>query len=60
MVLGADIAASDAEAALDWLDAPHVRIAQADAPLPYAANLETLALPSVDRIVEAALKVCYR
>ena len=58
--VGAEIVARVAAEAFDWLDAPPLRIAQADAPLPYAANLEALALPSVERIVEAALKVCYR
>ncbi len=60
MGVGAEIVARVAAEAFDWLDAPPLRIAQADAPLPYAANLEALALPSVERIVEAALKVCYR
>ena len=60
MGVGAEIVATVAAEAFDWLDAPPLRIAQADAPLPYAANLEALALPSVERIVEAALKVCYR
>jgi pyruvate dehydrogenase E1 component beta subunit len=60
MGVGAEIVARVAAEAFDWLDAPPLRVAQADTPLPYAANLEALALPSVDRIVEAALKVCYR
>ena len=60
MGVGAEIVARVAAEAFDWLDAPPLRIAQADAPLPYAAHLEALALPSVERIVEAALKVCYR
>jgi pyruvate dehydrogenase E1 component beta subunit len=60
MGVGAEIVARVAAEAFDWLDAPPLRVAQADTPLPYAANLEALALPSVERIVEAALKVCYR
>src|SRR5882724_6914413 len=43
--IGAELAAQMMEQAFDWLDAPVVRVAGADAPLPYAANLEKLALP---------------
>jgi pyruvate dehydrogenase E1 component beta subunit len=46
--------------AFDHLDAPPTRVHQADAPLPYAANLEALSLPSVEAIVQAAKAVCYR
>ena len=45
--------------AFDYLDAPPTARASGDVPLPYAANLETMALPSVADIVEAAKKVCY-
>jgi pyruvate dehydrogenase E1 component beta subunit len=48
------------EHAFDWLDAPVKRVAGADVPLPYAANLERLATPQVDDIVAAAKAVCYR
>ena len=48
------------EQAFDWLDAPVKRVHGADVPLPYAANLEKLALPQPDDIVEAASAVCYR
>jgi pyruvate dehydrogenase E1 component beta subunit len=48
------------EEAFDWLDAPITRIAGKDVPMPYAANLEKLALPSVEDVVEAAKAVCYR
>jgi biotin carboxyl carrier protein len=48
------------EHAFDYLDAPPLRVAQKDVPLPYAANLEKLSLPTVEDIVEAAKKVCYR
>jgi len=48
------------EAAFDWLDAPPVRIAGKDVPMPYAANLEKLALPTVPEIIEAVRKVTYK
>ena len=46
--------------AFDYLDAPVARVSGKDVPMPYAANLEKLALPSVDEVVEAASAVCYR
>ncbi len=58
--IGAEIAATVMEQAFDWLDAPVVRVAGADVPLPYAANLESLALPHAGDIVAAAKTVCYR
>jgi len=58
--VGAEIAARVMEEAFDWLDAPVARVAGKDVPMPYAANLEKLALPSVDEVVEAAKTVCYR
>jgi pyruvate dehydrogenase E1 component beta subunit len=58
--IGAEIAATVMEQAFDWLDAPVIRVAGADVPLPYAANLEALALPHVGDIVAAAKAVCYR
>ncbi|MEO7027220.1 MAG: pyruvate dehydrogenase complex E1 component subunit beta [Caulobacteraceae bacterium] len=58
--VGAEIAARVVAEAFDDLDAPPERVHQEDVPLPYAANLETLSLPSVARIVAAAQKVCYR
>jgi pyruvate dehydrogenase E1 component beta subunit len=60
MGVGAEVAARVVEYAFDDLDAPPMRVCQEDVPLPYAANLETLSLPSVDRIVSAAKAVCYR
>jgi len=48
------------EEGFDHLDAPVLRVCNEDVPLPYAANLERLALVDADRIVEAARKVCYR
>jgi pyruvate dehydrogenase E1 component beta subunit len=58
--VGAEIAARIMELAFDYLDAPVARVSGKDVPMPYAANLEKLALPSVDEIVEAAKAVCYR
>lgn len=60
MGVGAEIAARVVEQAFDYLDAPPARVTQADVPLPYAANLEALSLPSVERIVEAAKAVSYK
>ena len=60
MGVGAEVCARVTEHAFDYLDAPPLRVSQADTPLPYAANLEALSLPSVERIVEAAKAVCYR
>jgi len=58
--IGSEIAAQVVEKAFDYLDAPPARITGEDVPMPYAANLEKLALPSVDKIVEAAKAVLYR
>ncbi len=58
--IGAELAAVTMEHAFDWLDAPVGRVAAADVPLPYAANLEKLALPQPEDIVAAAKAVLYR
>ena len=58
--IGSELAALMMEAAFDWLDAPLARVCSKDVPLPYAANLESLALPQAADIVEAAKNVCYR
>ncbi len=58
--IGAEIAARIMEHAFDYLDAPVVRVSGKDVPMPYAANLEKLALPSAAEVVEAAKAVCYR
>jgi pyruvate dehydrogenase E1 component beta subunit len=58
--IGAEIAARITEQAFDWLDAPVTRVTGKDVPMPYAANLEKMALPSVAEVVEAAKAVCYR
>jgi pyruvate dehydrogenase E1 component beta subunit len=60
MGIGAEVAAKVVELAFDYLDAPPVRVHQEDVPLPYAANLEALSLPSVDKIVKAARAVSYK
>ncbi len=58
--VGAEIAARVMAEAFDYLDAPVTRVTGKDVPMPYAANLEKLALPSVADVVEAAKSVCYR
>ena len=58
--IGSELAAQMMEHAFDWLDAPGKRVAGLDVPLPYAANLERLALPQQETIVEAARAVCNR
>jgi pyruvate dehydrogenase E1 component beta subunit len=60
MGVGAEVVARVVEHGFDDLDAPPLRVHQEDVPLPYAANLEALSLPSVDAIVKAAKAVCYR
>lgn len=58
--VGAEIAARIMEEAFDYLDAPVTRITGKDVPMPYAANLEKLALPNVAEVVQAAKAVSYR
>ena len=58
--IGSEIAAIMMEECFDWLDAPVKRVAGKDVPLPYAANLERLAVPQVEDIVAAAREVAYR
>lgn len=58
--VGAEIAALCMEHAFDYLDAPVKRVCSADVPLPYAANLEKLALPQVDHITQAVREVCNK
>ena len=60
MGVGAEVVARVIEFAFDYLDAPPLRVHQEDVPMPYAANLEALSLPSVDKIVQAAKRVCYK
>jgi pyruvate dehydrogenase E1 component beta subunit len=58
--IGAQIAATIQEEAFDHLDAPVLRVTQADVPMPYAKNLEQLAKPNVQRVVDACRRVLYR
>jgi pyruvate dehydrogenase E1 component beta subunit len=58
--IGAEITALMMEHAFDWLDAPVTRVTGEDVPMPYAANLERLAVPDAARIAAAAKAVCYR
>jgi pyruvate dehydrogenase E1 component beta subunit len=58
--VGADISARIMEQGFDYLDAPVTRVSGKDVPMPYAANLEKLALPSIAEVVEAAKAVLYR
>ncbi len=58
--VGAEVAAQVVEHAFDDLDAPPLRVHQEDVPMPYAANLEALVVPSVEKIVKAVKAVCYR
>ena len=58
--IGSELAAIMMEQAFDWLDAPVLRVTAVDVPMPYAANLERLALPQPEDIVRAAKDVLYR
>jgi len=58
--IGSEIAAQVVEKAFDYLDAPPARVTGVDVPMPYAANLEKLALPTVEQVVAAAKAVLYR
>ncbi|MEI6281899.1 MAG: pyruvate dehydrogenase complex E1 component subunit beta [Alphaproteobacteria bacterium] len=60
MGVGAEVVARVTELAFDYLDAPPLRVCQEDVPMPYAANLELLTLPSVDKVVAAVKTVTYR
>ena len=57
--IGSEMAATMMEHAFDYLDAPVERVHLADVPMPYAANLEKMALPQPEDIVAAVKKVCY-
>jgi pyruvate dehydrogenase E1 component subunit beta len=57
--VGSEICAQVAIQGFDYLDAPPAKVSGADVPMPYAANLERLALPSVAQVIEAAKAVCY-
>jgi len=58
--IGAELAARVVAEAFDYLDAPPTRVTGKDVPMPYAANLEKLALPNVDDVVAAVNAVTYR
>jgi pyruvate dehydrogenase E1 component beta subunit len=58
--VGSEICAQVAMQAFDYLDAPPAKVTGADVPMPYAANLERLALPNAAQVVEAARAVCYK
>jgi pyruvate dehydrogenase E1 component beta subunit len=58
--VGSHIASTVMQRAFDWLDAPVITICGRDVPMPYAANLEKLALPNVGEVVEAVKAVTYR
>jgi len=58
--IGSEISASIMENAFDYLDAPVIRVSGAEVPMPYAANLEALALPKPNDVVLAALSICGR
>jgi len=57
--VGAEVAWAVTQNAFDYLDAPPARVTQEDVPLPYAANLEALSLPSADKVAKAVLRVLY-
>ena len=57
--IGAEIAARVCAEAFDYLDAPPMRVAGEDVPMPYAANLEALALPDADKVMAAARAICH-
>ena len=58
--IGSQIVATIQEEAFDYLDAPILRVTQADVPMPYAKNLEQMAKPDADRVVRACNRVLYR
>ena len=58
--VGTEVAFQAVSEAFDYLDAPPVKVTGKDVPMPYAANLEKLALPTVADVVAAVKSVCYR
>ena len=58
--VGSQVVSMIQEEAFDWLDAPVLRVTQADVPMPYAKNLEQLAKPSVERVTQACNRVLHR
>ena len=57
--IGSEICSQVVIKCFDYLDAPPAKVSGADVPMPYAANLEKLALPNVDQVVDAAKSVLY-
>ncbi|MCY4310023.1 MAG: hypothetical protein OXC54_01720, partial [Rhodospirillaceae bacterium] len=57
--IGAELSAVIMERAFDDLDAPVIRVCGEDVPMPYAANLEKLALPNMAKVIQAVNTVCY-
>ena len=57
--IGAELGMQINEKAFDYLDAPIMRVTGEDVPMPYAANLEALALPQSEDIIRSALQICY-
>jgi pyruvate dehydrogenase E1 component beta subunit len=57
--IGTEICASVTRDAFDYLDAPPTQVSGADVPMPYAANLEALALPTAGQVADVARAVCY-
>jgi pyruvate dehydrogenase E1 component beta subunit len=58
--IGSEICSRVALEAFDYLDAPPTKVSGKDVPMPYAANLEKLALPTVDDLIEAVKAICYK
>lgn len=58
--IGSQVISVIQEETFDWLDSPLLRVTQADVPMPYSKNLEKLAKPSAERVVEACNRVLYR
>jgi pyruvate dehydrogenase E1 component beta subunit len=58
--IASEVATQVMEQAFDYLDAPPARVTGKDVPMPYAANLEKMALPNVDEVIAAAKAVLYR
>ena len=57
--IGSEVCTRVTSEAFDYLDAPPTRVSGVDVPMPYAANLEKLALPSAQQVVDAVKSVCY-
>ena len=58
--IGSEVCSRVALDAFDYLDAPPTKVSGKDVPMPYAANLEKLALPTVDDLIKAVKAVCYK